>query len=526
MSTMRARAVFECCTLALFAAALCAPSVDQLLRPSSERDPRRAEDREPAPKPPLPRSFPAVSAFPRAYDSWYSDTFGLRDVLLRWNSSLYWLWLGESPNEIAVQGTNGWAFYGGLNSRDVYRGVLPVSSATLEQWVSVLKQRRAVAEECGAKYLFVLCPSKEAIYPEFAPPTWRPVGPSRFQQLAARLAREPDFPFLDLRPALLAAKSADRPGDALYNDYGTHWNGRGAYVAYRAILEHLRADFPGIEIRERSELHETRTGSSDDSLGRQLYIDDRLPCSPYGLTTPLPRRFEYGEVTGQAGDEHWSSRGSGAGPRLVWFHDSFGPYLNDLFADVFQHIDSLGYPQFEARFVYEFEPQLVLETYVDRSLYNTPPELPVDRAGRRVSRPVFERAPSAWVFQASGAEALPLRPYGSARLELHDGVLDVVCAGAQDGVLLPLVDLPPGRSPVLALEARFAEPTDIDVYVRPARAKGFLPKNHGWGQLSPTVQSVRIALPAVGARYETLVCWHAAKPAQVTRVELRHPPTD
>jgi len=524
---MRARTVFNCCTLALFAAALCAPSVDQLLRPASERDPRSNEDREPAPRPPLPQSFPALSAFPRAYDAWYSDTFGLRDLLLRWNSRVCWQGLGASPNETAVQGTNGWAFYGGLNSRDVYRGVLPASSATLEQWVAVLKQRRALVEECGAKYLYVLCPSKEAIYPEFAPPTWKQVGPSRFQQLAARLAQEPGFPFLDLRPALLAAKSADRPGDSLYTDYGTHWNGRGTYVVYRAILEHLRADFGGIEVRERAELLETRSGGTDDSLGRQLYINDLLPCSPYGLTTPLPRRFEYGEVTGNSGeDEHWSSRGSGAGPRLVWFHDSFGPYLNDLFADAFQRIDSLWLEQFEARFVYELEPELVLETYVDRSLYLTPPDKPVDRAGRRVSWQVFENAPTAWVFQASEAARAPLRPFGGARMELQGGVLSVTCAGEQGGFLLPLVDLPAGRSPELLLEARVAGRTYIDVYVRPARAKDFLPRNHGWGQLSAEVQSVRIALPAVGARYETLVSWRTATPAQFTRIELRHPPKD
>ena len=71
--------------------ALLAPLADQILRPDSARDCSVAEQRAPQARPALPRTPSELARFPRRYEGHYDDTFGLRDVLLRWNSFERWL---------------------------------------------------------------------------------------------------------------------------------------------------------------------------------------------------------------------------------------------------------------------------------------------------------------------------------------------------------------------------------------------------------------------------------------------------
>ncbi|HEX6863342.1 MAG TPA: hypothetical protein VF414_11030, partial [Thermoanaerobaculia bacterium] len=234
--------LLDSATIGLFVLALLAPAIDQCLRPDVARDCLRAEKRVPEPRPDVPHSLAEFNSFPRRYEAHYDDTFGLRDVLLRWNSAELWLGLGLSPSERFEQAGDDWCFLG--KSRENFRGVRPVRAEELEDLVARLRERRDFLRAQGVGYLYVIIPDKETIYPERTPATWRKLGPTRLEQLLARLEREPDLPVLDLRPALLAAKAEDAPEDWLYTRLGTHWNGRGAYAAYRAIIERLRQDFP------------------------------------------------------------------------------------------------------------------------------------------------------------------------------------------------------------------------------------------------------------------------------------------
>src|SRR4029077_10039045 len=61
-------------------------------------------------------------------------------------------------------------------------------------------------------------------------------------QLIAHLAAHSTVPVLDLRPALQQAK----PSERLYHRTDTHWNDRGAYVAYAAILSSLTDALPAL----------------------------------------------------------------------------------------------------------------------------------------------------------------------------------------------------------------------------------------------------------------------------------------
>src|SRR5262249_6751520 len=103
------RRIFDRLLVALFAAALAAPFVDGIARHDEARGPG-PELRRPAPEPEFPRSLAALLAYPRAFENHWNDTFGLRDVLLRWHSLLKVALFGVSPDDRHVVGRELWIY--------------------------------------------------------------------------------------------------------------------------------------------------------------------------------------------------------------------------------------------------------------------------------------------------------------------------------------------------------------------------------------------------------------------------------
>jgi alginate O-acetyltransferase complex protein AlgJ len=91
--------------------------------------------------------------------------------------------------------------------------------------------------------LFVVAPNKATIYPEHLPPLDLLTNRrTRLDQVFDDLRSHTDIAFIDLRPALLAAKASGE----LYYKHDTHWNGKAAAIASAKIVDHLRISFPGL----------------------------------------------------------------------------------------------------------------------------------------------------------------------------------------------------------------------------------------------------------------------------------------
>ena len=515
------RALLEWATIALFALGILAPALDEIWRPDHARDPRAAERRAPEPRPNRPHSLREVADFPRHYEAFFEDTFGLRDLLLRWNSIERWLWLGISPSDLMEPAEERWCFLG-RESRAAHRGLLPFSEQDLDGWVRRLRERRDFLAARGTHYLFVICPNKETIYPERTPRTWRPLGPTRLEQLALRLERESDVPFLDLRPALRAEKSGDAPPDWVYTHSGTHWNGRGAYAAYRAIVERLQRDSPGLECIPRESCRAVAARDSSESLASQLYVGDLVPQHRYGLE-PTERRYE--TLLG-------SRRGHGAklitrkdvdAPRLLWLHDSFGPYLDELLCESFSFVQAHWTDDFPLDALHEARPDVVLETYVERVLVDAEPYRPLG-AGPGPEALFARSADVAWRVDS---ESSPARPFGRAAIERNGNGLRLAVTGRSDGLLLPALELAPGSRALLRIEADCLVPTGVEVLVRRTGAASFPRTSHVRADLGPRSSTAVLALPDVGPSFEVLLrCEPPVLGLDLTGLEVRRAVAD
>ena len=223
---------FDTATVLAFVVALCVPLCVMLF--GSMQDISTVEQRMLAAWPPLPEDARALRRFPRRVERAFTDHLGLRLELTRAQAALEAVLFATSPTSKIVVGRDGWLFFGDADAMGHARHVQPLGPHALARWADVLEARRIWLRRHGAEFLFVLVPDKHHVYSEHLPRGIVAAGGTHpIEQLSTELARRGSVPTLDLLPILEAAK----PDDLLYHKTDTHWNDRGAYIAYAAILE-------------------------------------------------------------------------------------------------------------------------------------------------------------------------------------------------------------------------------------------------------------------------------------------------
>lgn len=336
------------------------------------------EKRQLAELPRFPKGVDAIKAFPRRFEAYYNDHFQLRDVMIRSHNRLKIKILKKSPQRDVVMGRDGWLFYTRNNLLEDFFALESFTEEELNARQHLLEAKRDWLSSLGIPYFFVVAPNKQSIYPEQMPEAfYRSRGPSRLDQLFDHMRTRSDINIVDLRRDLLEAKSSDQ----VYFSADTHWNDKGAFIAYRSIMDailratndhrlapHSLADYQSIAaIRKGGDLAKM-LGLADDMEERY----DRLD--------PLFRRCAQEEPLPNFMDRDWKPFPDpvaytcpNASLDLVMLHDSFGnrirPYLAESFRkSVFLWQHQLPWDVFKAVVLKE-KPDFVVEEIVERLVY-------------------------------------------------------------------------------------------------------------------------------------------------------------
>src|SRR5207249_2328864 len=95
--------------------------------------------------------------------------------------------VSSSPH--VVLGKRGWYFYIANPVGNDFPAIMPLSREGLEAWQHLLEARRDWLARHGSRYLFVIAPDKQSIYPDFLPQSLRrrARARSRLDQLVEHL---------------------------------------------------------------------------------------------------------------------------------------------------------------------------------------------------------------------------------------------------------------------------------------------------------------------------------------------------
>ncbi|MGZ3656422.1 MAG: alginate O-acetyltransferase AlgX-related protein [Bdellovibrionota bacterium] len=183
------------------------------------------------PPPELSLSSAAIEKFPAAFDQYFGDFSGFRDfwvgLHLRFRSRV----LQETVISNTVRGKQGWLYEGHSIESARHENFNPPTTANV--WRENRLSRMAWFSRRKIIYAFLPVPEKESIYPEFFPENYvNPAGTTKTITLLEKIQGQSWF--ADLRGPMSQEKTTGK--FPVYRKLDSHWNGYGAYLGYREIM--------------------------------------------------------------------------------------------------------------------------------------------------------------------------------------------------------------------------------------------------------------------------------------------------
>jgi hypothetical protein len=301
-----------------------------------------------------------LAHFPGEFKAYLGDNFGFRNLLIKAHGMLMVRGLNTTSTHMVELGKDGWLYLANDGSIEDYRNLEPWTEEELAQWRQVLEERQAFCAKMGIPYLFVVAPSKHDVYPEFMPDKLTRVREEgRLDQLMAYLKRcGSQVEIVDLRPALAEAR---KPGVRVYHKTDTHWNDRGAWAAYQAVMRAARAKVPGVKVLPLSDFTPEESIDPGMDLARLLGLNDQYREHALNLKANIPLRLSRVQQ-----DDVIPINIEGEGPRVVVFRDSFMTSLLPWLAEGFGHGVYLWEDGFDTEVIKREKPDIVIQEVAQR----------------------------------------------------------------------------------------------------------------------------------------------------------------
>lgn len=356
--------------LIIFFISLWAPLLIAMATPDKEISP--TEKRKLTPVPQL--SWEGLAGFPKAFDQYYNDHFGLREQLLSSHSYYQFALFNVSSSNRVIVGKDGWLFQNGHAHVNDMRNLWPFSPGELQRWANVLTAKYKWCRGQGIAYIFVVTPSKHLIYPEMLPGGYQPVNAhSRVDQLIDYLQKNTDVPVVDMREALKKEKRKLRT----YYKTDTHWNRYGAYIGYKQIMKQIKKELKGIDTvslkKKDFKVLPVPAGDLANSLNLQQSLPEECPKPVKWDATCLTNSTIKGEQNDTTRNQQWfTTTCVNRKYDAIMFRDSFSvalmPYLSESFNSIYYIPHSPVPTGNMKKIVSEQRPDIVIEQRATRWL--------------------------------------------------------------------------------------------------------------------------------------------------------------
>jgi alginate O-acetyltransferase complex protein AlgJ len=363
---------WELALIVLFALAIGLPGLATLA--GVDRELIEGENRQLAPPPAFSLDWETLRAFPDGFTRYFEDHFAFRARMVAWQSSARLKYLHVSSQSTVIRGKDDFFFYADDGAMDDYVTAAPFTPGELEVWRRALQDTQDWLEQQGITYLFVIAPDKHVIYEENMPDTIHRLHEEwRFDQVARYLAEHSTVHVLNLRRPLIEAKATER----VFHRTDTHWNDRGAFVGYDAIMRRLNEMRPGLQPLPRSAFEPRTEIARGRDLAGMLGLADVLTEEDLRL---VPRQPRCGHIT----EENIpNSNGSAARvvtecdrpglPRAVLYRDSFATGLVPFVSEHFSRALYLWEHDVNPEIIKAERPDVVIHEWVGRHMSITLP---------------------------------------------------------------------------------------------------------------------------------------------------------
>lgn len=298
-------------------------------------------------------------------EDYFNDHFAFRNELIYADAMIQSKVFHVSNVDSVTYGKDGWLFY--TSTLGDYLGTGRMTDRQIYNLAHNINLVRKYVEDRGSDFALAIPPNKNTLYADNMPyyDSYIVDPEHNVDRLAPKL-QEAGVPYADL-PGLFRNEE-----EILYLKRDSHWNNKGAVLAYDSIMDTLAYDHSDYISSPVS-----RVKDEDGDLNRMLYTF-------YG-EKELNYRYEidqeYAYVNDvQSVEDAWieTEGGSGSGT-LLMFRDSFGNTLIPLIANQFEHAwFTKEVPYGIETLMDQYQPDAVIFEKVERNLSEflaTPPTI-------------------------------------------------------------------------------------------------------------------------------------------------------
>lgn len=282
--------------------------------------------------------------------------------------------VGDRVFPLVLVGNDGWMDYTNGNNLDDFQNSISLSPEKLKEIGDAVASCHQYAHTEGFTFLLVVAPNKASIYPDKLPEQIQQLSnESRLDQINAYLRANGIPEALDLRPALLEARKQRE----VYYKTDTHWNGYGAYAAYREIINNLSLSHPSLSPYPEKffHIHEERTKKPMDlaaTIQANFILEQRI--------VPAQRNDKYVHALDFPDRKYGISWIPDSDlPSLLMFHDSFGDSLYHFllynFSEAYYHYLDAAPLFLDRNSIDQFDTDIVIVEIVERDIQNIPVDL-------------------------------------------------------------------------------------------------------------------------------------------------------
>ena len=279
--------------------------------------------------------------------------FSFRQELITLNSRIITKLFGVSPVNDVIFGKEGWFFYKSTMDDFLKKDVL--TNEQIEKIADTLLEFEQKCNENGRKFLFVIAPNKNTVYPEFMPYLSENQSEKSNRENLFEQLRKKNISYIDLMTAFNSKKS-------LYHKKDSHWNNKGAALAADEVLKALNYN----ETPFFSENY-TVTNDFDGDLYHMLFPKGSEKDENFEFSQEMS--FTYDVPIRGADSMTIKTTCEGKNGSLLVFRDSFGNALYPFLAQSCNKAVFLRKTPYNPEILSEYEADTVIIVMAERNLY-------------------------------------------------------------------------------------------------------------------------------------------------------------
>lgn len=296
--------------------------------------------------------------------SYLEDHFAFRSLLVTIDSEIQSKLFKTSNMDTVIVGEDGWLYY--TATLDDYLGQNTMSERGIYNAAHNVSLMQQYTEEKGAAFLFTVAPNKNSLYGDNMPYYDKKIVSNvRNMTLLKPELEELGIAYADL------FRVFESESEILYLKRDSHWNQKGAVLAYNTLLDDLECDHENYET-----VKNIRTKTEYGDLNNMLYPLSAVP--EWNYQYQKEDTYTYVTETGSVEDAWIQTMNTDGTGSLLMFRDSFGNTLLPLMANVFENgYFSKSTPYNLEAYMNDYHPEYVIVEKVERNIADFATEPPI-----------------------------------------------------------------------------------------------------------------------------------------------------